>query len=363
MVITLLAAQAAPVICDPARAQQLVDDAALEPARIPVIQPNLLPGLARVNADPEVGKVLDRLCGDGTNVSLAAGDTWEGPGFGAYTFVLTRSRTEGCLLEQEAVVLSVGVVADEPLQLGMLGRRPATLTPLGDCDVPAQYREEQVLAGEGTAVRLVLISDHVGSQTTHRVVVRKADAEGWHEQSLLDPAPARAHGGDEGPLLSLLDGDDPWIVAHGDRVMDGGCRAVPGQIVWRWAGTRWERLEGRVALGRLADRGAWRLAGEDGWFLIVAQDIPGDRLLLEARARRLQKRDPAPLVLRPSTSFPLLNAGYVFVAQDPWASEADAREAKHRWGRRTGAYVKRGWVAIDPCVSADVSTGDGVEEP
>ena len=47
MVISLLIARAAPVICDPASARQLVDDAGLPPERIPVIQPNLLPGLAR----------------------------------------------------------------------------------------------------------------------------------------------------------------------------------------------------------------------------------------------------------------------------------------------------------------------------
>ena len=363
MVISLLIARAAPVICDPASARQLVDDAGLPPERIPVIQPNLLPGLARATADAEVGKVLDRLCGDGTNVSLSAGDTWEGPGFGAYTFVLTRSRTEGCVLEQEAVVLSVGVVADEPLRLGMLGRRPATLTPLGDCEATAQYRDEEVLAGEGTAVRLVRVTDHVGDEATHRIVARRADAEGWHEQLLLDPAPERLDGGGSGPLLSLLGAEDPWIVAHGDRTVEGGCTPVPGQIVWRWTDTRWERLEGREALGRLADRGAWRLAGEDGWFLVVAQDIPSDRQLLAARARRLQKRDPAPLLLRPSADFPLLNAGYLFVAQDPWPTEQEAREAKRRWGRRTGAYVKRGWVATDPCVSLDVSGAGAVEEP
>lgn len=357
MVILLAVAAAAPVFCDPEAARQLAEDAGIGPGRIPVIQPNLLPGLARATADDAVVAVIESLCGDGENVSLAPAERWEGAGFGAFSYVLTASRTEGCVLEQEAAVLTVGVVGDT-LTVGLRGRLPPTITPIGDCETQPSWREERVVAGVGTPVRVVLVSDYDGEASKHVLVARRATEAGWHEQVLLDPAPARLVGGEDGPLIALLGTEDPWIVAHADRRVTEGCEPVQGQVVWRWKQDGWSRSEDRDALGRLADRGAWRLAGQDGWFLIVAQDNLSDQGLLEARTRRLQRRMDEPLHLRPSSAFPGFNAGYLIVSPDPWPTEAQARAAKKQWGRRTGAYVKRGWEAPDPCAPA--SSGEEV---
>lgn len=356
MVILAWAARAAPVFCDPEAARALVEDARIDPSRIPVIQPNLLPGLARATAEASVVRVIENLCGDGDNVALVPAERWEGADFDAYSFVLTRSRTQGCVLEQEAAVLTVGVV-DQELRVGLRGRLPPTVTPIGSCETPPSFREERVIAGLGTPVRVVVVSDHRGPQVAHTLVARRATQEGWQEQVLLDPAPERVVGGQGGPSIALLGTDDPWIVAHADRAVSQGCEPVPGQVVWQWQDESWRRLEGREALGRLADRGAWRLAGQDAWFLIVAQDSLSDRTLLEARARRLQRRAEEPLHLRESSEFPLFNAGYWIVSPDPWPTEAEARAAKKRWGRRTGAYVKRGWQALDPCEAISPRAG------
>lgn len=356
--IVALAAHAAPVSCDPEAARRLIEDAAIELDRVPVVQPNLLPGLARATASDDVVATIEHLCEDGADVSLVPAERWEGADLGAYSFVLTRSHTSGCVLQQEAVVLTVGV-ADGTVDVGVRGRLPPTVTPIGDCEAEAAWQEERVLAGEGTAVRVVVVSDIVGDEVQHRVVARRATPRGWHEQVLLDPAPPRLVGGQAGPAITLLGTDDPWIVAYGDRSVDGTCTPVPGQQLWRWQNEAWSRIDGRDALGRLADRGAWRLAGEDGWFLIVAQDNVSDEILLKARARRLQRRTDETLHLRPSSEFPNFNAGYLVVSPDPWATEAEARAARKVWGRRMGTYVKRGWTAVDPCASLTVSPTTG----
>ncbi|MEZ4317325.1 MAG: hypothetical protein R3F61_07465 [Myxococcota bacterium] len=351
MIALLGASYAAPVICDPEHASRVLEDARIAPDRVPVTQPNLLPGLARTRAEGEVAEALDALCGEGTGLSLAPAERWETASYSAYSFVVTRSRTEDCRLLQDAVVLTVGVVPGEPLRYGIRAHLPASVTPIGTCDAAPRYRSETVLDGVGTPVRLVLVRDHEGEATQTRVVVRRATPAGWTETVLVDPAPAHVLGEGSGPLLSLTEVDgDPWIVAHADRtVSPEGCRPERGQTVWRWNGASWDALVGRSALGRLADRGSWRLAGDDGWFLILAQDIEKDRDLLEARMRRMQRRHADPLTIRESASFPGMNPGFLIVAPDPWPTRDEAEAAREVWGRRTGVYVKRGWEALDGC--------------
>ncbi|MCB9679208.1 MAG: hypothetical protein H6737_29160 [Alphaproteobacteria bacterium] len=353
MIALLGAALAAPVICEPERAARLLEDARIAPDRVPVTQPNLLPGLARDRADGDVAELVDGLCSEGAALSLAPAERWETASYSAYSFVLTRSRTEGCRLMQDAAVLTVGVTPGEGLRYGVRARLPPSVTPIGDCEATAAYRQEEVLDGLGSPVRLVLVTDWEGEVSRARVVVRRATPQGWTEAVLIDPAPPRLLDGGGGPRLSLTEADgETWIVAHADREItpDGtACEARPGQTVWRWDGEAWEALRGRAALGRLADRGAWRLAGDDGWFLILAQDIEQDRELLEARMRRMQRRHDDPLSVRESASFPGMNAGFLIVSPDPWPTREEAEAARGAWGRRTGVYVKRGWEALDGC--------------
>ncbi len=348
--IALISAMAAPVICDPERAERVLEDARIPPHRMPVTQPNLLPGLAR--SDSEVAQVLEELCaaGDGA-LSLVPAERWESAEASAYSFVLTHSESEGCLLRQESVVLTVGVVPEQPLTYGIRSRQPPSLTPIGECDTAPTYRSEQVLEGAGGPVRLVLVTDHDGDTSISRVVVRRGTGTGWQEQVLMDPAPSRLIDGGSGPKLSISDADgEIWIIAHSDRDMSGGaCTPVAGQTIWRWNEAHWDALTGREALGRLADRGLWRHAGSDGWFLILAQDIAKDRDLLQARMRRIQRRGDEPLLIRESALFPNLNAGFLIVSPDPWTRESDATAAMAEWGRRTGIYVKQGWTALDSC--------------
>lgn len=351
MIALLAASQAAPVICDPDQAARLQRDARIPMDRIPVTQPNLLPGLARAQADTEVAEVLDTLCAAGRSISLAPAESWSTASFSAYSFVLTHSRTEGCALMQESAVLTVGVQPNQPLSLGIRGQLPPSITPIGDCETPPRYRTETVLHGAGTAVLLVLVTDHSAGTEHTRLVVRRATVTGWQESPLLDPAPDRLIDGGSGPRVSLARADgDTWIVTHADRELDADtCRSLPGQTVWRWDGADWNALSGREALGRLADRGAWRLAGDDAWFLILAQDIESDRELLKARMRRLQRRHSDPLSIRESASFPEMNSGFLIVSPDPWPTREEAEAARKSWGRRTGVYVKRGWQALDAC--------------
>lgn len=352
--IALAAALAAPVVCDGATARRILDDARVLPERVPVTQPNLLPGLARGAAAGEVAEALEALCAGPGDLSLAPMERWESATAAAYSFVLTQSETTACAVEQDAVVLTVGVEPGRPPRYALRSRLPRSVTPIGACeDVRARYQSERTVDGAEGPVRLVLITDHEGeTRTGARLVVRNATPAGWREQVLLDPAPDRMLDPDAGgPLVELSgSGDDTWIVAHGDRAVQGGsCAPVPGQTVWRWQDGAWTADQGRRALGLLARRGAWRLAGEAAWFLILTQDTPADRELLEARARRLQRRNIDPLALMESASFPEMNAGFVIVAPDPWPSEAEAEAARRAWGRRTGVYVRQGWAEPDPC--------------
>lgn len=353
--MTLLAiASAAPVICDGATAVRLLDDANIPPERVPVIQPNLLPGLAREQATRDVADAIDRLCASQADLSLAPAERWESADGAAYSFVLTRSAMEGCALVGDGLVLTVGTRPGEPLRYGVRSRSTTTVTPIGACPgVAGRHRDERTLAGADGPVRLVHAVDRVDdAPDASRLVVRRATEHGWREQVLLDPAPGRLLDPSAGgPRVTLLGtGSETWIVAHADRDVDAdGCRARPGQTVWRWDGVSWQPTSGRAALALLAERGAWRLAGEDGWLLVLDQDIEADEVVIASRARRLERRLAEPLTLIESALFPGLNPGFFVIAPSPWPTREEAEQARRAASRRAGTYVKRAWTAPDPC--------------
>lgn len=225
---------------------------------------------------------------------------------------------------------------------------------MGDCQVPAAWRQEQVIAGEDDAVRLVLVTDHEGEAIVHtHVAVRRATPGGWSEQVLLDPAPPRLLDPQAaGPTVELArrrDGEPVVVVSH-DRT-PGLCRPLGGQEVWRATDGVWTSVSGREALTALAREGLWRQAGDDGFLLILGQDDEDDADLVEPRRRRLQRRDPEPLYLMSSSDFPGLVPGFVMIVPAPWPTEAEAEAAKGRWTRSASVYVKQAWIAPDPCAA------------
>lgn len=358
MIALAAAALAGPVICDPQGAAALVADARIAPRRAPVTHPELVPGLALASpsTDPALREALSDLCAAPEVLSIAPGDRWEDSGFTAITWLLVASAPRGCALVQRGVAVSVGIGEDGDPHYALRGPLPEATTPIGDCPTPVAWRDEQVLAGEGSPVRVVLVADRVdGAVVRSEVLARRATAAGWSEQTLLAPAPPRALGGFDGPLLSLVDGaDGPWIAAHADRV--GGpdaCAPVPDQTVWTHDGAAWVAHTGRDALALLASRGRWRLAGTDGWLHLVAQDDDVDAEVLAYRHRRLQRRYPEPLHVWPSAELPGLNPGFLVVAPAPFPAEAEARAARDAWRSLHRHYVKRAWTAPDPCSGAD----------
>ena len=361
MVIGLLLASvwAAPVTCSPADAASLIADARIPESRAPVSHSSLLPGLARSSRQtgPDLRAALEALCTEDADLSIAPAERWEAAGWSAHTFLLTRTERRGCSLYQQGIAITVGLQTDTPPQYRLRGRLPLTRTPIGDCDEPARWRDETSLGGDESAVRLVLATQRTAEQIDQsEVLVRWATPMGWREQTLLDPAPERLltpRG--SGPRLTLTErGLDRWVVAYGDRSVaeDGTCLAHGGQTVWRPTGTgRWERLDARDALALLASRGLWRLAGDDGWLLIVAQAEEGETELVETRRDRLLRRYPhvERLHVLPSAWFPELNPGFVILSPDPWPTATSAREGRRAWRRRWRAYIKRAWRADDPC--------------
>ncbi len=350
--IWLASAQAASVICDPVEAARIVVDARIDERRAPVTHPTLVPGLARgaASSSPQLAAAIDALCTAG-DATVERGDRYVGPGWAAHTVLLASRRQEGCELVVERIAIDIGIDGDA-VQYALRGGLPQARSPLGECDQPAIFRDEHVLDGAGAAVRLVRVSDHGPDGATHHLVVRTAAPTGWTEQLLMDPAPPRVVDGTAGPRVHLVWGpDDTWVVAHDDRT-ETPCRPVPGQTVWTpQPDATWRPHTGREALHLLAERGAWRAAGEPAWFLILALDDAQDLRMLESRRSRLAQRDPEPLYNWASDDFPLLQPGYVFVAPAPWASEASAQAARGPWKRRRAAYVKEAWSAPTPCDS------------
>jgi hypothetical protein len=354
MVILLgWAAEAAPVVCDDLAAAGMLAEARIEEARAPVSHPELIPGLALAspNTDPELRAALGELCEGGGSLSLSEAETWAGPDWSAHTFVLTRSETRGCTLYDRAIAITVGVRPGATPRYALRSRLPPARTPVADCASVPLFRDEAVLDGVDGPVRLVLITDHEGDEVVHaQVAVRSASPEGWSERVLMDPAPQRLVDGGDGPDVVLTDRfEDKWVVAHGDRAGSGpACRAIPGQTVWT-ADDGWVAHSGADALAMLASRGLWRLAGDDGWFLIAAQDDEEDAVRLDARVARLESRNGADLTVLPSAWFPGLNAGFLVAVRGPFPTEDEAAAARRAWWPRAPAYVKRAWAAPDPC--------------
>lgn len=351
MVTVLALAEAAPVVCDPAEAGRILADAVVDERRAPVTHPQLVPGLARASGAADAADALTTLCRDGGELAVERGEAWFDAGWSAYALVVSRVEPEGCSLRHEKVALTVGA-GPGGIRYALAGALPAERTPVGDCPDPPLWRREQVLEGQDGPVRLVLVTDHEGDRVAAaRLVVRRATPGGWTEQVLFDPAPARLFDPDgAGPEVHLARRRDgtPLVVASRDRTT-GPCRPVGDQTVWVPQGAGWDAYPGRDAATLLAREGLWRLAGQAGWLLVLAQDDEGDADLVAPRLRRLQKRDPEPLYLLRSADFPELHAGYVLVAPGPWATEAEALAARDRWGRTLSVQVKRAWPAPAAC--------------
>lgn len=347
-------ALAAPVVCDGAIARRILDEARIDEARAPVSHPELTPGLALASttAGPELRAALTDLCAPGGTLSLAPAERWEAADWGAYTILLTRSEPDGCAMSERSIAITVGVRSGQ-VQYRLRARMPATRTPVGDCADSARYRDETELDGTDGPVRLVLIRDEEDDRIVHSaIVVRVAGPDGWAEHALLDPAPARMTSDGDGPQVELTDRfEQKWVVAHGDRVgTPNACVARPGQTVW--TPDDWQPHVGTDALTLLAERGLWRMAGDDGWFVIVAQDDEEDADRLYSRVQRLETRRQTDLLVVPSAWFPGLNPGFLIAITPPFPTEAEADAARHAWKPRRQAYVKRAWAAIDPCVTA-----------
>ena len=347
-------AAAAPVVCDPVEAERLVRDAYIDVQRVPVTHPWLVPGLARNAAGSNgIAEEIASLCDAEGQMQITYWPTDQHgeADWSAYVVLLTVTRTEGCGLVHRTLPLSVGIGPGGP-RYSLRGAPTTRFTPKQGCPDPATERREELLAGAGTAVRLVLIKDIVRNETveTH-VAVRTATAAGWTEQIIASPAPPRLLDPTApGPTIALAQGDEgaPLIVRSGDRT-PSPCRALGGQTVWRSTPIGWKKVDGRDALTLLARKGLWRYAGDDGWLLILAQDDEEDIDLVRPRRRRLRRRDPEELYLLYSADFPGLYAGYVVITPGPWPTEAAAQAARGRWKRAAFAYVKRAWVAPDPC--------------
>lgn len=359
---------AAPVVCDSAEAARLLVDARIDERRVPVTHPWLVPGLARRAGDARgappgqaaVAAAVAEECAAGGELVVERAEQVEQGSWAAYVVVLSRAERQGCSLVHHRLPISVGfgpTAADTTY--GLRGELPPERTPLDGCPEPAVWRSQTQLAGGDGAVRLFVVADHRGDAIEHsHVAVRTASPTGWREQVLLDPAPPRLLDPSAGgPLVALAStrDDETLIVASHDRHVgeDGACTAVGGQVVWRRGPEGvWSAIAQREALTLLAQQGLWRFAGDDGWLLILAQDDEDDRDLVGPRTRRLQRRDPEPLYVLTSSSFPMLYAGFVVITPAPWPTEAEAFRARGRWGRSGWAYVKRAWQAADPCASA-----------
>ena len=343
------AAAAVPVVCDPVEAARILREARIDEVRAPVTHPQLAPGLARATATPELEDALATLCADDARLSVTRGDAWSDGRSAAYLITVTQTLEEGCSLVQERVALSIGI-SDRGVRYTLVERPPPERTPLSGCGDPPVWRTRRVLAGQGADVRLVLVVDRHDAQIVDSAIeLWRASGEGWLRQVLAHPAPPRhldPHGA--GPLFRLghTEGGETLAVASLDRSV-GPCRPEGGQTVWTWSERSWIAHTGRDALTLLAREGLWRLAGDPGWFVILAQDDVSDARLLGPRMRRLQRRSPERLYLFSSSDFPDFNPGYIVIAPGPWPTRAEAESAQERV--RRGAYIKAGWQAPSAC--------------
>lgn len=355
MVSALLGiALAAPVECDSLEATRILAEARVEEAGASKTHPWLVPGLALAasRTDPELRTLLGEMCAEGGELSVRPTADWETTEWAAHSVLLTRSETRGCTLFERAVTITVGVKPGAAARYALQNTLPVTRTPVGDCETDARWHEETVLDGEDGPVRLVLATVRDGDDLVQSaVLVRRATPEGWREQVLAEPAPERLLGGFAGPEFHLRETAGEWLVVqtHDRTGTPEACEPVPGQIAWTWSGAGWIRHDSDAARALLAEHAVWRLAGEPGWLLILAQDTEDDREVLESRARRLNRRNPTRLLFLNSADFPGLNAGFIVVTPAPFADRATAEAARLTWGRRSSTYVKRAWPQPDPC--------------
>ena len=355
-------ALAAPTVCDPDQAVTRMEEARIDERRAPVTHPEMMPGLAlaKTESTDPLHRALSELCASSESVSVAPVDVWEDATYAAYTYRVTGTRTEGCALERRTIGVSVGIDSQGVPTYSMVGGESHGTTPIGECDVPAQWREETVVEGDGSRVRLVLVVDRTreGLVGSH-VVIRTATPSGWTEDMLMRPAPERYLGGPSGPLLTVVEVDtvDAWVVAHANRQVTGStCVPVDEQVVWQRRDGLWQPIEGREALALLARRGLWRFAGSDGWLHIVLQEKEGSERAIVHRAARFRARYPEPLRGYASSDLPGLNPGFTVLAPAPYRSETEATIARRRWRSMHRHYIKRAWTREDPC--AGYATSD-----
>ena len=333
-------AAAAPVVCDPSTALHIVEQARIAPERVPVTHPHLVPGLALAQepVPSQLREALEALCGtpqgEPPRLTVDRGEAWDGPNAAAYEIEVARAEREDCGLVQRRLAISVGV-GPAGTTYRLLDTRPVDRTALPGCQTLSRWHHRTTVAGELSPVRLVLGRQYVGDNVVHsRVVVMRADATGWRAQELMAPAPASKL------AIGTTPSGESWVVASAGAAPPH-CAGPRGQTVWRWREGQWAASTGREALTLLARAGLWRLAGDAGWFLILAQGEEADEPLLKPRLRRLGRRSDEPLFLFRSSAFPGLNPGYMFISPGPWPSR-QAAEASRRPSQR-GGYVKQGW--------------------
>ena len=352
-------ANAAPVVCDPVQAQALVAEARIDERRAVLTHPWLVPGLARAapDTDPDLRAALDDVCaGDGQTVQ--AGPSWQGAAWSAHSLRLSRAEVRGCTLFEQTIALTVGRRDGQPPRYVLQDRLPWSRTPIDDCPLAAAWREEQVLAGEGTPVQVVLAVDREGEAVRHSEVrLRRATPAGWHDVRLEAPAPPRQLGGFDGPQWQVVPLEEDWaVVASAARSGSAeACQPAGGQRAWTWRCTGsapgscgWTAHDRDATRSLLARAGQWRLAGDDGWFVLLAQAEDDQEETLTARQRRLERRLGVELLRLPSGRFPGLTPGFLVVTPPPLATREAAVQARDDLGRAR-APVKRAWIAADPC--------------
>ena len=355
VVLALASALAAEVVCDPVAARTLLTEARIDEARVAETHPWLVPGLALSSPDaaPELRAALEELC-SGEGLLVRPGPTWHAPTWSAHSLRLSHTEVRGCTLHEQSMMLSVGRAESQPVQYSLQARLPWSRTPIGDCAVPATWRDETILAGQDGPVRIVLAVDREGD-AVHRseVRVRRATPDGWLDEALQSPAPARLLGGFSGPVWSVAPWGDDWIVVEsGARSGTAeACVAEPGQRVWTWTAARWQEHDNSASRTLLAEAGLWRLTGEDGWLLVLAQDETARAHTLAARRRRLERYLDWDLRTLESTRFPGLHPGFLVVTPPPFSTREAAVSAQESLRRRYRSYIKRGWQAPDPCAT------------
>ena len=322
----------------PLAAAAILSDARIDEQRVPATHPELIPGLALAAPDTpaDLRTALGELCqevGEGVSLSMASGQHWRDVGWSAHTLLFTRTETRGCALYRRTLTVSVALADTVAPRYRLMSRAPVTRTPIGECPDSPIWREEKLLAGGDGPVRVLITREYDGESMTHSSVrARRVSPVGWTEQLLLEPAPQRLAEGGPGPLVELAESvDPPWIVVHGYRTGDPpDCRSQGGQTVWiPQEDGSWVPHTGREALALLASQGLWRLAGDDGWMLVlwVLEESQADRA--DTRARRYARKLPAgeDVQILSSSLFPSLNPGFLVLAPAPWPHEAEARAA------------------------------------